>query len=102
MALCLKIIPRDHDFYYLHKKGELQGKVLIHVDNFTIAENENFLEKVKKGISDTLTISKVEKDKFRFTGWDIERYKDQIKVSMKDYANSLEEILDIRKEDRHD
>ena len=70
VALGLKIMPKDKAFYYLHEQGELQGAVLTHVDDFTIIGNENFLE---KGILDTLTIFKVEKDKFRFTGWDIEK-----------------------------
>ena len=41
-------------------------------------------------------------DKFVFTGKDIERYKDQIKALRKYYANSLKEIMEIRKADRHD
>ena len=73
-------MPGDEAFYYLHEQGELQGAVLTHVNDLTIVGNANFLEKVKKGISDTLTISKVEKDKLRFTGWYIEKYDDQIKV----------------------
>ena len=53
-------MPGDEAFYYLHEQEELQGKVLTQVHNFTIAGNANFLEKVEKGISDTLTVSKVE------------------------------------------
>ena len=64
----------------MNEQGKLQGAVLTHIDDFTIAGNDNFIEKVKKVISDTLTISKMEKDKFRFTSWDIEKYEDQIKV----------------------
>ena len=86
----------------MHKQGELQDAVLTHVNNFTIAGNENFLEKGKNKILGTLAISKVEKDKFRFTGWDIEKYEDQVKVSMEDYSNSLKEMTDIRKANRND
>ena len=57
---------------------------------------------MKKGISDSLTVSKVERDRFRFTGWDIERFEDQVKVSIKDYANSLKDITEIRKADRNE
>ena len=45
----------------------------------------------------------VEKDKCRLTDWDIERcayYK--IRVSMDDYAKIVEEIREIRREDRND
>ena len=72
------------------------------MDHFTIAGNADFLEKVMKGILETLTISKEERYKFRFTGWDIEKYEDQVKVSMEDYSNTLKEIIDIRKANRKD
>ena len=49
-----------------------------------------------------MTVSKVERDKLRFTGWDIERYEDKIKVAIQNYVNSLKEITEIRKADRHD
>ena len=63
---------------------------MTHVVDLTIAGNENFLEKVKKGILDTLTISKVEKGKFRFTGWNIERYEDHMKFFNKRLCKQFE------------
>ena len=35
---------------------------------------------------------KVKKQKYRVTGVDVERKKDAIEISMKDYTESLEEI----------
>ena len=46
-------------------------------------------------------MSKIEKDCFRFTGLDIKKVKDGIEVSMKDYAESLEDIGEIRIADRN-
>lgn len=92
-------MPRDEAFYYLHEQEEIQGEVLSLVDKFMIKGNANFLEKVKKGISDTLTLSRVDRDKFKFTLWDIEKYQDPVKVSMKDIVNSFKEITEIRKAD---
>ena len=43
-----------------------------------------------------LSVSKVEKNKFRFTGVDIEKTKVGITISIEDYANSLELIEEIR------
>merc|ERR1719228_2215901 len=43
-----------------------------------------------------LSVSKVEKNKFRFTGVDIEKTEEGITISMDDYANSLEFITEIR------
>ena len=48
-------------------------------------------------------MSKIEEDCFRFTGLDMKKVDDGIKVSMKDYADSLEDIKEIRKvEDRNE
>ena len=52
----------------MHEEGEFQGAVLTHVDDFVIAVNECFVERIRKAIAEVLTVSKVERDKFRFTG----------------------------------
>ena len=57
-------------FYYLHKEGEFQGAVLTHVDTLILAGSTAFIEKIRAGIAEELTVSKVEKDMFRFTGLD--------------------------------
>lgn len=103
MKLGLKIMPGDEAFYYLHEEGELKCAILTHVDDLILAGSTAFIEKIRAGIADELTLSKVEKDKFRFIGWDIEKFEDQIRVTMKDYARSIEEVTDIRKViDHHD
>ena len=45
-------------------------------------------------------MSKLVRDKFRFTGWDVERYEDVVKVSMKEYVNFIDDIQEIRRADR--
>ena len=55
-SLGLKIMPRDAAFHYLYEDGCLQGAVLIHVDDFTLTGKANILEKMMKGISETLTV----------------------------------------------
>ena len=62
-----------------------------------IVGNADFQEGVRKEIAGTLTVSKVDKDKLRFTGWDIRKYMDMIRVSLKDHAQSLEDIKELRK-----
>ena len=42
------------------------------MDDFIIADNTDFCGEG----DETLTVSKVERDKFRFSGWDIEKYED--------------------------
>ena len=72
--------------------------MLTHVDGFKLAGEKEFLEEVMKGIKTCMNVSKVEEDKFRFTGLDVERRTDGIVVSMNDYVDSLEEVKNIRKE----
>ena len=46
-----------------------------------------------------MTISKVEEDKFRYTGLDVNIIPDGIEISMEEYAKSLQNITEIRKVD---
>ena len=89
-------------FYYLHRDGDIIGGVITHVDDFTIAGTEDFIKEILKAIEDELTISKVEKDNFRYTGIDVSTMNDGIEVQMEDYVESIEEIKEIRKADREE
>ena len=64
VALGLKVMPGDEAFYYIHEKGELMGAVLTHVDDFFMIENNEFVEKLRVGIAEVLTVSMVERDRF--------------------------------------
>lgn len=79
----------DEAFYYLHEEGEFQGAVFIHVEELILAGSMDFIEKIKILIAYKLTVSKVERDRFRYTGLDIEKFEDQVRVSMKDYAKIM-------------
>ena len=70
------------------------------MDDFTIAGENEFVNRIVKGIQERFTVSKVEEDEFRFTGLDVKAENGKIEVSMEDYANSVEEIKEIRKADR--
>ena len=93
----LKIVKGDEAFYFTHRDNELVGMIMTHVDDFVIAGKEDYLEKIGGKIRTNLMVSKVEKDKFHFTGIDIERTEDGIRMSMEDYAGSISEIEEIRK-----
>ena len=87
----------DEAFYYQHDGKNLIGMVITHVDDFSVAGTKDFIEDLTLSVQNALTVSKIEKDKFRFTGIDIQKIGKQIVISMEDYANSIEEIKDIRK-----
>ena len=87
----------DEAFYYQHDGNNLVGMVITHVDDFSIAGTKKFVDNLIEKVQGALTVSKIEKDGFRFTGIDIQKTEDQIIISMEDYANSIEKIQDIRK-----
>ena len=76
------------------------GVVITHMDNFTLAGTEYFIKEVLETVKRELTISKIERDNFRYTGMDISTVKDGIKREMVDYVDSLRDIKEIRKVDR--
>ena len=52
-------------------------------------------------VEQELTVSQVEKDKFCFSGLDVNAVEDYIKISMNDYMQSLKDIKEIHNVD-HD
>ena len=77
-----KVMEGDEAFYYLHQDGELMGAVITHVDDFTLAGTEDFIREVLETISRELTVSKIEKDNFRYTGIDVSNMDDGIEIQM--------------------
>ena len=55
----------DEAFYYIHENDKLIGAVITHVDDFTLAETDEFVTKFLEIVGKELIISKIEKDKFR-------------------------------------
>ena len=88
----LKVMEGDEAFYYLHRDGDLMGAVITHVDDFTLAGTEEFIKEVLETVERELTVSKIEKDKFRYTGIDVTAVEDGKGIEMEDYMDSLEEI----------
>ena len=93
----MKTLQGDSAFYYLHEGESLVGMILCHVDDFSISGTKEFVGMINDLLKKNFTISKVESSEFRFTGIDIFKTKEGIEVSMEDYAQSIEEIKEIRK-----
>ena len=53
-------------------------------------------------MSKDLTVSKRERENFRYTGIDVRTVEDGIEIEMQDYVDSLEEVTEIRKAVRDD
>ena len=69
--------------------------MITHVDDFTLAGTEDFIKEVLETVSRELTVSKIERDSFRYMGIDVSTVDDGIEIEMEDYVASLEEIKDI-------
>ena len=95
--LHLKTIEGDEAFYYRNLDGDFHGAVLTHVDDFEVTGTNDFVEEIIKVVEKELTISKVEEDKFRYTGLDVNIISDGIEISMEEYAKSLQNLTEIRK-----
>ena len=93
----LKTLPGDEAFYYKNVDGNIHGMVITHGDDFQIAGTDNFVDSLLMKLSSTLTVSKVERSTFRFTGIDVEKVSNGIVFSMEDYAQSIDEIKEIRR-----
>ena len=100
--LGLKTIPGDEAFYYENKNGKLLGAVLSHVDDFIVAGKDEFVDRIVKGVSSEFTVSKTEKDEFRFTGLDVKTKGKEIEVSMEENARLVELIEEIRRADKEE
>ena len=89
----LRKLDGDEAVYYMiNEKGDLEGMVSTHVDDFDLVGKERFVNKVTEEIGKAFDVSMVESDSFCFTEIDVKKVKDGIEISMEDYAKSLEEI----------
>ena len=98
----MKTLPGDEAFYYKNIDGELIGMIITHVDDFQIAGTYSFIASILNRLESSLTISKVERDRYRFTGMDVSKLENCVELSMEDHAASIEEIKEIRKEKKEE
>ena len=70
--------------------------MLTHVEDFSLGGTDSFIDRVMNGIQKVLTVSKVERDSFCFTGIDVSSKKDSIEISMEAYSKSIVTIENIR------
>ena len=70
LKIGMKVMEGDKAFYYLHRDGILKGAMMTHIDNFTLAGMTDLIQEVLEMVERELTVSKVEKDNFRFRGLD--------------------------------
>ena len=70
----------------------MQGCIITHVDDFTIAGKKEFNDRVLRLVEIKLTVSKIERDNFCYTGLDISTLNDRIEIEMK--QQQIDRFLD--------
>ena len=73
----------------------MEGMISHHVDDFMLAGIGEFVTNITEKVTSKLDILKIKDGVFRFTGIDIKKDKEKIKVSKNDYAKCLE-IIEVR------
>ena len=65
---------------------------------YLVSGKEEFIESILNVLKKQLSVSKVERNKFRFTGVNVEKSEDGIMISMEDYAKSMNVFEEARNE----
>ena len=82
----------DETLVHFRKEGKLIGVIAIHVDDFTGAGTNEFFEDIIESLVKEFKISKRERNKFRFTGMDVEYEENGITVTQVVYSKNLSKM----------
>ena len=88
----MKSLSGDEAFFHYQKDGKLLGLCILHVDDFLIGGTSSFLQNIQKKLQGRFKFGKIEIEKFKFTGLNIQQKDDAIFIDQDDYIKSLEPI----------
>ena len=100
----MKSISGDDAFFSMNREGELQGMTVLHVDDFLVAGNQDFIRMIGQKLKKRFTFGKTDFDKFKFTGLNIEQREEGIYVDQIDYIKNIQRKSSYRmdvQEDEH-
>ena len=92
----MKSISGDYAFFSMNKEGELQGMTVLHVDDFLVAGNQDFIRMIGQKLKKKFTFGKTELGQFKFTALNIEHTETGIYVDQIDYIHSIQSISSYR------
>ena len=99
----MKSVSGDDAFFTMSKEGELFGMTVLHVDDFLVAGNSEFMKMISSSLKKRFTFGKTELDKFKFTGLNIEQTDNGIYVDQIDYIHNIQPIsayrMDVQEEE---
>ena len=74
----MQMADNDEALFYHHdKNGNLDGLLILHVDDFLVAGSESFLTNLPNHLMKRFDFSKMERTVFQYTGVNIEQKKDK-------------------------
>ena len=88
----MECVSGDEAFFSMRKDGELFGMTVLHVDDFLVAGKPEFLDTLGWKLKTRFTFGKIELNKFKFTGLNIEQKYDGIYVDQMEYIQSIKPI----------
>ena len=83
----------DKALFLWKSKGELEGVLIVHVDDFLWCGTESFYQKVILKMRETFKISKENKSFFKYIGIDLNQKTDGIHIDQRSYINNIQPIL---------
>ena len=96
LGIGMKPVSGDEAVFHMIKDGILIGLCLLHVDDFLVGGSPEFHELLGRRLQGRFTFGKIEEQKFKFTGLNIEQTKEGIFVDQIDFIKALEPITTKR------
>ncbi len=76
-------------FYFLNEKGELEGVIGLHVDDFIHCGTEFFNKKILPQVLEVFQMGKSESESFMYTGFMLNQTKDGITLDQEKYVEGV-------------
>ena len=86
----------------MNKDGDIFGMTILHVDDFLVAGNSQFMKMMSSTLKKRFPFGKTEFDKFKFTGLNIEQTEEGIYVDQIDYIENIQPISSYRMDVQED
>ena len=96
LSLGMKPVSGDEAFFSIVKDGELIGLCILHVDDFLVAGKSSFMNALDRTLNGRFKFGKVETNKFKFTGLNIQQLENTILVDQIDFINGIKPIFSPR------
>lgn len=80
----------DPGLFYFHSKGELQGIIGLHVDDFIHAGNEYFNKQIMKEVMKHFCVGKNERGHFLYTGFQINQEVNAILLNQEAFIRNID------------